>query len=268
MFHLYFGESIPNLTDWIQAVCAIFVLGLTGVMTLFARRALHTWKEEEKHRTEIELMRFLKGSVKLIVDLRNRHSGIVSGPDRQKIEEYDGQFQHLLKRSLVLKEKLRTKEPEINKVGAITILAISQLDEQNPLRVYYQYIDNLIEQIDREAKNYKFLVESMDDARNEFVDSGKRLERLNVMDDHSFAISRFADQHITLTDAIKEISTDHDLKKETWTTIYKNVKNAEETLFRRRIATDKDDGIHETLTLYYENAKKYCEQYSNPKRRL
>ena len=69
-------------------------------MALYARRALNTWKDEEKHWTEIELMKFLKGSLNLIIDVRNRYSGTVSAPDKEKIEGYDGQFKNLLERSL------------------------------------------------------------------------------------------------------------------------------------------------------------------------
>jgi len=42
MFHLYFGESIPNLTDWIQAICAIGILTLTFF-------AFIKWRDQKKY---------------------------------------------------------------------------------------------------------------------------------------------------------------------------------------------------------------------------
>lgn len=42
MFHFTFnlGESIPNATDWIQAICAF-------VMMCYAIKAVNTWKEDK-----------------------------------------------------------------------------------------------------------------------------------------------------------------------------------------------------------------------------
>lgn len=268
MFHLYFSESIPNITDWIQAGSAVLIFLLTALMACYAKRALNTWKDEEKHRTEIELMKFLKGSRNLIIDLRNRYSGTVSTPDKEKIEEYDGQFQHLLERSLKLKTKLETKESEIERVGMTTILAISQLDESNPLRIYYQYIDDLIDQIRISAKSYHFLVESMDSARNDFVESGKKIEKLKNTDDLSFKGSDLYHQYGTISEAKEQIEQEHKLKKESWEIILDNVNRTENTIFRRMVSGNKNDGIHDTIMLRYEAAKKYCEHYSNPKRKL
>lgn len=92
MFQLYFnlGESIPNITDWIQAFSALGVLILTGIMAYYAKKALDTWKDQKHYDIYIDALSNLRingsmvGSLassylKVFTDFREEKSGLIDG---------------------------------------------------------------------------------------------------------------------------------------------------------------------------------------------
>jgi hypothetical protein len=54
-FYFVIADVVPNVTDWIQAICSILVLFITIVMASYAKTALKTWKEEKKHDLYVRL---------------------------------------------------------------------------------------------------------------------------------------------------------------------------------------------------------------------
>ena len=260
----YFESFSSLMINFFTLFTSIATLILTYWMYKVAQAALHTWKDQDKHQTEVELMKFLEKSNNLIFDLRNEYSGIISEDDQKKLDISNGQFSHLQEKSLRLQSKLKDNSTSIEEIRIKYILATSQLQTDNPLRSYYQYVKNTIDLIESQSKDYKFLVESMNAVRNEYLKSGKELEGLKQMNEESFLHSEYARHYINLTEANKTVEETHQMDKKRWDTILENVRSSESILFFRHT----NDVVFKDMTNLYETAKTYCEQYSSPKGNL
>lgn len=94
MIQFYFNleESIPNLTDWIQALAALGVLGLTGIMAYYAKQALNTWKDQKITEVIVEA----KANVLLCIDIFERLTDfseiIRTNLPKQETAAYQGMY--------------------------------------------------------------------------------------------------------------------------------------------------------------------------------
>lgn len=259
---------LPNTASKVQAWAATGVFCLTGFMTYYARKALTSWKDQEKHQAEIELMRYLAKSHDIVTDLRIGSRDDIDEAGQNELKKYQGEFRPLKEKSIRLNVKLKQEEFEISEIRAKYTLAVSLLDLKNPLRDYYHFIADLLDSVKLKSKLFTFYVNSLDTAKKDFVEERENLEKLKEIGEKGFDDSSFKFLYINYNDALEDVTESYKLNKENWDMIFKNAKQIEMELFRPLIIHKKSARIDQKIKIHYDNANKYCDSYSNPKKSL
>lgn len=163
---MYFnlGEAIPNITDWIQALCAVSILFLTWKMKNYAKDALYSWKHQDKHSAIVKLIENCPKMHKKLQYFRSTNSKVLSEKEQMDLLDnyrFNGSVLINLENQ---KRKFEMEMSTIEEIESLSNLAIVTLERGNPLREFYVTLHSALSEI----QNGNFIYKAMLDQKEAF----------------------------------------------------------------------------------------------------
>lgn len=252
MFHLYFGESIPSATDWIQAICAILVLLVTVGLYRVAKEALSSWRDQDRHTLILELIKNAASTKRLVSHIRNPREKSLSEPEQHAISD---KLRYTASDEINRMDQLRKiteNKDKIEQIEQWANISVANLETDNVLRIFYVKMFDILNKLQIRNNLLKHDLDYKEKMEEKLANA-----ELSSRVFPNFAIGGAPSLFPTSGNVLKE-----KLKKELL-----NVNESSEEMKKHLFSTPfgHNDDTAKEIGEIYDKVKVYINFYSNPK---